>query len=394
MEKESRYLLHLLGAYLKNEEPEVRPEVDWRALVELAHIHSLAGTLGYMTMTYPICPDGEVCAFLRGRCMDNLIRFANRAALAEDFRRALAQRGIDHIVMKGLVLREFYPVPELRTFGDIDLVIRPEDRKRCHELMLELGFSVKTDWEPVYSYVRDNEFYEIHTELLEVDVSEKADYRGYFRKVWDHAVETEPHCWQFTPEYHFLYLLVHIAKHVTGSGAGLRMYLDIAVFVRQYGDALDWAWVAGELEKLRLAAFANAVLTLVREAFGVTAPLALTPMAERTLDAFLEFTVSGGVFGQSNHDSGVNAMKNESRSGGEISRVGTIARRLFPPARTIQSRYTYLQTKPWLLPAAWVHRLVKTKDKLHDHAQEMQHILSADKSQVRTLNQMFDEIGL
>ncbi len=394
MEKESRYLLHLLGDYLKNEEPEILPEADWNKLMELAHIHGLAGTLGYMTMTYPICPDPEMCAHLRERCMKNLIQFGNRGELGALFSRTLAEHGIDHIVMKGFVLRNFYPVPELRTFGDIDLVIRPEDRERCHELMQQLNFQTKADWEPVYSYIKDSEYYEIHTELLEVDVSEKADYRGYFRDLWDHVTEVEERRYQFFPEYHFLYMLVHIAKHITGSGAGLRMYLDVAVFLRHYGHGLDWDYISRELKELELSGFANTVLTLVQEAFGISSPMALDPVEEETLASFLEFTVNGGVFGQNSRDSGVNSLKNESRNSGAVSRFGTIARRLFPSAKTIESRYTYLQDKPWLLPAAWAHRLIRTKDKIHDHAREAQNILSADMDEVQELTRLYEKIGL
>ena len=59
MERESQYLLHLLGAYIKNETPQLCQEIDWYQLVKLANIHNLTGTLGYMVMTYPICPDQD-----------------------------------------------------------------------------------------------------------------------------------------------------------------------------------------------------------------------------------------------------------------------------------------------------------------------------------------------
>lgn len=48
---------------------------------------------------------------------------------------------IDHLLFKGFIVRDYYtPCPELRTFGDIDFVIRKEDRQKCDELMKELGY--------------------------------------------------------------------------------------------------------------------------------------------------------------------------------------------------------------------------------------------------------------
>lgn len=394
MDRETQYLLHLLGAYIRREEPRACDDADWEKLIALAHIHNVSGILGYMSMTWPICPDGKIKSALRGRCLNTIASCANRAALAEQFSRELALEGIDHILMKGFVLRSLFPVPELRTFGDIDIVIRPEDRGRCHSLMQTLGFQVKTDWEPVYSYGKSSEYYELHTQLMEVDVSDKADYRGYFRNLWEHTIPMGEHCRQFSPEFHFLYMLTHIAKHVTGSGAGIRMYLDVAAFVQHYAHTLDWDYVQGELQTLVLSDFANAVLTLVQEGLGVPSPVPLQPVVAEVREQFLEFTMNGGIFGKNAQDSGTNSLKKESRSSGEISRAGTIAKRLLPSAQSIQDRYTYLQEKPWLLPVAWVHRLVKTRDGWQAHAEEARSILSADKESVRKLNRLYRDIGL
>ncbi len=394
MDRESNYLLHLLGAFIRQEAPEQAADVDWNRLAEMARIHNVLGILGYMAMTWPICPEERIKAFLRKNCLGTIAAFAARGNLARQLSDDLAQQGIDHIVMKGFVLRQFYPVPELRTFGDIDLVIRQSDREKTHQGMLQRGFQVKDDWEPVYSYKKDAEFYELHTRIMEVDVSDKADYQAFFDGAWEHAREIAPHRYEFTPEFHFLYLLTHIAKHVVGSGAGVRMYLDVAAFVQHYGETLDWASVRQQLDALALTEFAGTVLTLVQSCFGVTAPFAWNTLPEDILSDFLEFTMKGGIFGKEAQSSGVHSLKQESRSSGEVSRTGTLAKRLFPPAASIQSRYTYLEKRPWLLPAAWVHRLVKTGGSWKEHTREARDILSADMGEVQQLNLLYRDIGL
>lgn len=394
MERESAYLLHLLGAYLREEKPQVWEDVNWGKLVQLSRIHSVTGILGYMTMCWPICPEEALNASLRRACRNTIALFARRASLAEVLSGQLSRNGIDHIVMKGFVLRQYYPVPELRTFGDIDLVIRPEDREKSDELLRSLGYHPETDWEPVFSYRKEAEHYEIHTEIMEVNVSEKADYRAYFRDLWRYAEADGEHRYQFRPEFHVLYLLTHIAKHVTGSGAGIRMYLDVAAFVRRFGTALDWNWIREELEKLCFMDFANIVLLMVQEAFGVESPIPLEAAEPETMDAFLEFTMAGGIFGRVGQDSGTQSLKKQSRGKETVSRVGTFARRLFPAAKTIESRYTYLQEKPWLLPAAWIHRLIKTRDSWHQHTEEAQEILLADKEEVRRIQRLYEKLGL
>lgn len=391
MDREYEYLLHLLGAYVREEEPESLPDADWAGLFRLAHIHSVPGILGNQVMNWGLCPDEKTAAFAREVCMSTIAGFAHRAALAELFLEELAENGIDHIVMKGYVLKDYYPVPELRTYGDIDIVIRPEDRQRCHGLMLRLGYPVKTDWEPVYSYKRPDEFYEIHTELMEVDVSEKADYRAYFRDPWRQASPEGNHRYQFRPEFHFLYLLVHLAKHIKGGGAGIRLYLDAAVFIRRFGDSLDWDWVRAELEKLRLTDFFHTVLAFTERYFGIGSPVVLPHMAEDVLEALALHTVSGGVFGQDDRDSGRNTLKAEKEN---TPRIGVILKRLFPPAKVIERRYTYLQGRPWLLPLAWLHRLIRTKDAWGLHTEEARRIMDADREEVRKLRGLYERIGL
>lgn len=393
MEREYNYLLHLLGAYLREEEPEALDGVDWQKLMHLAHIHSVIGILGYMSMKYPICLDEQVKPCLRRLCLNTIGLYTQRKALAQTMVQELDRAGIDYILMKGYVVRELYPVPELRTFNDIDIVIRPEDRKRSHELMLSRGYQVHTDWEPVFSYFKEQELYEIHTDIMEIDVSEKADYRGYFGNMWRYAQPIGEHSYCFTPEFHFLYLLTHIAKHIHGSGAGVRMYLDVAAFVRRYDAEADWVWIAEQLRELKLFQFAAVVLTAVEAWFGIASPMRHEKVSEVVMESFRDFTLEAGVFGHYNREDAMAGLKHTNQEE-SAPRLRQLLRRTFPAAKTIQTRYTYLQEKPWLLPIAWVHRLIKTRESLGKHAKEAQQIMHADSEEVRRMQKLMGDIGL
>lgn len=393
MDYESNHLLTLLRCFVLGERPQPY-EGDWEKLAQLAATHSIIGILGYMTMTYP-----DICApsarpMLRGACMNTLTMQAKRAAAMGRLITGMEGEGIDHLVFKGYVVRNYYPVPELRTFGDIDFLIRPADRERSDALMMAQDFVRETDWEPVYSYLKQAEYYEIHTDMMEVDVSQKADYKGYFGGVWEHAVQTGPHTYELTPEFHFLYLLTHIAKHISSSGAGIRMYLDIAFFLRRFGDGLDWGWVAGELEKLAFTGFANMVLTVVERYLRVESPLPLAAVEPQVLEDFMAFTMDGGVFGHVGRDQGLVELKKQSQGEENISRTKTMVTRLFPSADSIESRYTYLQGRHWLLPVAWVHRLARTREDWGSHAREAQSILNTDSEEVLRLRRVYRALGL
>ena len=296
METEYTYLLHLLGAYLRQEPPAPADNVDWEKLLELARIHGVTGIVGYMGKKFPICPDPRLSGVFRSLCMGTISLFSRRHALALEMVEQLERTNIDHILMKGFILRDCYPVPELRTFTDIDLVIRPEDRQKSHELMLSLGFTVQTDWEPTYTYRRGAELYELHTNLMDASLDGRSDLPAYFADAWSHAAPVRGRCHAPEETFHFLYTLCHLAKHLYAGGAGLRMYLDAALFIHRRGKNLDWAAVRREMEELKLGRFLDTVLSCCESWFGATAPWEFS--RSDATDELLTYTRDADLFGK------------------------------------------------------------------------------------------------
>lgn len=393
MNEEAIYLLKVLKGFVLGKNPGVF-NGDWTKLTELAKIHSVLGILGYSVMCYPDESNAPFADSMKKMCLQTITLVYQRSAHMKALIRQMNDKGIDHLIFKGYLIKDYYPIPELRTSGDIDFLIHPIDRQKSNELMVEQGFEIKNDWEPVYSYQRGMEYYEIHTDVMEVDVSDKADYKGYFQTIWEHAHLTDGHTWELSPEFHFLYLLTHIAKHISGSGAGIRMYMDIAVFIMHFGNKLDWKYIQEELKKLAFTDFANLVFTVVWKHFGVEIPIILREVDNNLLEDFMDFTMAGGVFGYIGRDSGLIALKKQERNEESVSRLHTLKKRLLPSAESIEIRYTYLQGHHWMLPFAWIHRFFKTRSTWHSHAKEAKSIMNTDAEQVLKLKRLYKEIGL
>lgn len=243
MKSEYQDYMQFLKSFVQRTPLTLSDNVDWSFIMKMAQINNTTGIIGYMFMSNPGAADPSLTALGRHQCLQEISVFSRRAEQMKQLIKILNEHEIDHLLFKGYLVRELYPIPELRSFGDIDFVIRKEDRDKCDALMMELGFEREDNWEPVYSYQKGMEYYEIHTEVLEVDVSQKADYKEYYSHIWEHIINTDQHTYVFTPEYHLLYLLTHIAKHISGAGAGIRMYIDIAFYVQHYRDTLDWNYI-------------------------------------------------------------------------------------------------------------------------------------------------------
>lgn len=395
MEESYLDLVQILRAFVQEERPQLSDHPDWNAISQIARINSIVGIIGYVLMKYPDLAEESIRLALRKRTIMTIGQFTQRAERMRELIQILNEYEIDHLLFKGYVVRNYYPVPALRSFGDIDFVIRKSDRKRADDLMIALGFERKCEFEPAFSYLKKNEYYEIHTGVLEVDVSDKADYIGYFERIWDYAVCCENHSYEFKPEFHFLYILTHLAKHISSSGAGIRMYLDVAFFILHFGQSLDWKWVQTELETLKLSDFANMVFCAVDHWFGVASPLPVHPVDEALIEDYLRFTLEGGTFGYVGRNQGTVFLKNQNRNDVKaVSRTATFIHRLFPPAREIENRYVYLQGRPWLLPAAWVHRFFRGAERFGYHVNQAKEIMNAEDEKILRLRRIYKEIGL
>ncbi len=390
--------LAALRAFVQNTAPEALTTEQWQKLLELAYVNNTQGIVGHVYLSHPELTEPKLRSSLRQLCFQDVSLYAARADQMTQLATQLNAHGIDCLLFKGFVVRQYYPVPELRTYGDIDFVIRKEDRSACDSLMKSLGYTAQIHWEPVYSYRKDGEYYEIHTQVLEVDVSDKADYMAYFADVWPYAQPYSalglPHIYELTPEFHFLYLLTHIAKHISGSGAGVRMYLDLAFFLRHFGDSLSWDWVAEELQKLQLTDFANVALTAVAQWFGVVSPLPLKAVDADMMADFLEFTLMGGVYGYAGRDKSIVFLKKQDRNNQKVSKFKTLMHHAFPPVRSLKDRYAYLQKRPWLLPWAWLQRLFDSRKEWGRFADNTKNILTADEEEVKKLKRIYQQIGL
>jgi len=390
MTKEKLTLLDVLRGFIQEEKLNIGSEPDWQELVRLSRINSVSGILGYMAMQSPDGIDANLAAALKRECLQSLAVYARRTKKAEELFSFLGTAGIDHVLIKGYVVRELYPVPELRSYNDIDILIKPEDRKKCHEIMLSQGFSVKEDWEPVYSYYKHGELYEIHTEVLEPGMPNIADLKSFFSNIWQHTEKLGEYTFKLKDELHFIYLLTHIAKHVHGSGAGIRMYLDLAAFVKRLGNAVDWQYVESSLGALGLRKLANMALTVCGKYFGVQSPIELSEIDDEALESFMDYTMDGGTFGHVGRDGGLIALK----QAGDKSRTETVLRSIFPSADTIERRYTYLRGRHWLLPAAWVHRVIKNRGLMGRRIDNVKSIIRTDGEEAEKLRKICEDVGL
>ena len=381
-------MIALLRSFIHDTRPEVG---DPAALLGRAQMQNLLPVLSFMDKKWTLFSDETLRAQLGRQLRQTIFLHTQRYGAFESLSAALSGAGIDHLPVKGWYLRHLYEVPELRTFGDIDILIRREDREKAHQLMVDQGFAVKTDWEPTYTYQRGAELYELHTNLMDASLDDRSDLPAYFADAWSHAAPVQGRCYAPEETFHFLYTLCHLAKHLYTGGAGMRMYLDAALFIHRRGENLDWTAIRREMESLKLGRFLDTVLTCCESWFSVTAPCDFDRID--AAQELLTYTLDADLFGKL-RDKSVVQSRNRRESAGSDGRLSAVRRILFPPYEALVKRYTYIEGKKWLIPAALVHRAAVNLQNLTARTKNIRSIAATRREDVDAYDDFMNQIGL
>ena len=280
-----------------------------------------------------------------------LSAYANRGRLLKNIEIGLRERNIEYYLVKGPVVAANYPVPALRTMGDCDFVVHSEDRAAVREVLEGLGLINKTDNDDhEWAYYKGEMEFEVHDALLYYDALNSKSEIKLMERHWDYVKDNV-----LDRNFHFIYLLIHLKKHFLYEGVGFRQFMDLAV--EAAGGVLDWDSVRSLLEEAELTKFAGICLALCERWFGTVVPY----KEELTEEFYSEATqkiMTNGVFGfndESNDDN--NALNRVRRNG----RLRTFIHNIFPGYKDCRyvKCYSWVNGKPWLLPAVWVYRLIR-----------------------------------
>lgn len=397
MTAEQTLFLRILADHVHGKMSELDvSSIDEKQFYELIRAQSLLGIF-YVQCRGVLPADSWLRKELYAGFEDDVFFAVNRRAALEELSVVFKDAGIDFVPFKGIRVSEYYPVPVLRTMGDVDLVIRTANRQRSDELMKSLGYVSMVDNHAVWTYQKDVVMYEIHDHMMYDPLANDFDYRAYFDRVWDYTMQRNGQIC-LKPEFHFLYLLAHTAKHIINKGYGIRGFLDLVFFVRGEPD-MDWIWIAEELQKLRLLNFAKTCFALCQRWFGVELPLASGELSEEFFRTVTAKIFRDGLWGHDNQENEVGAAARTVRRTEEsywLTACRMTLKKLFPPYRDMQliPWYGFVDGRPWLLPAAWIYRFWYCLRHKRRHSGELLARPFVKTGEIHAREKMIDSWGL
>ncbi len=340
MTTEQKYFISLSRAAIFNETPPAPPEgLDWQWLWGKSQEQNLTGLLAsaieklseeqrpenyeqwYMSMLQT--------AMLMGDRFDEFERMTG----------IIKNKEIQVIFLKGCVVRELYPTPELRTMGDFDVFVKKEKFPKVKEIFASEGYTL-TDERTGITASKGAYSWDIFYTLEEEFRDKSGKYDGLIRKT---AVESSGLICP-CPTYMLTHLLLHLGKHLTSEGAGLRNLLDIVLYIKAYKNEVDFKEVRNICKELNFENIYVYALNALNKYFGFGLDI-----EAKDPEKFVALMLDGGIFGEGKS----NVLLAQVSKRGDIS----VYRKLFfPPASMLKESYKYLQKCPFLLPVAWVHR--------------------------------------
>lgn len=385
--------LETLAAFAGGRAPIYDEVPDWRKLILPARKQSVSGIVAYMAVTH--CGD-TLSVELRNRLNEEIVQTVSRQTARnfafERVRSRLEAQGVRVIPLKGMIWQRYYPIPELRTFGDVDMLI-PEDKAMVADrLMRDMGYTYLVENGAVRNYSAPNEYYELHTNPVSTFFYGPVDLPTYFSHAWEHLT---PDGRELTPEFHLLFMIVHLAKHLYDRGAGVRLFLDIALAVPAFS-AEQWQTVRTELVRMELDLFFGQVLNLCKRWFGISEPYDLPPMDEELYEEYTEYVLASNTFGTDREFGTAYLRKQYEAAGAADDRAYKVGvwRYLFPPLKEMKRLMPFLRKAPYLLPFAWVARAFRAVFFRRKAATiRMKEVLSND-AEARRQYALYSRIGL
>ncbi len=375
------YVSSLMGHSIRGTEPD-KPwdNFDWNLFFHIANHHNVLAIVR-PSLSYIQVPE-EYLKKIDHQCNRLIAREARQELEFHRVFDVLDNEGVEIIKLKGISLKNYYPLPHMRTSSDVDICMSKEDRARCGAFMEELGYELDTFIDYHDEYCKDKFFfYELHSQITADD----SEFFEMFANPFDKAIpDPLGRGLIFNDEYFYLHLVTHLYKHFVAEGCGLRLFCDLYVFERTHPN-IDMAFVRSILEKYGILDFYNNMSILV-QCFLEGKPLygKYENLAEHIL-------LSG--------EHGINELKRLSRHSKDHSssftsfdKINYFLGNWFPGVKVMSKKHPILNKVPILLPVFWVERVFYTlfckPEALKKQYQEIKRINSDDLAYIKEVHKM------
>lgn len=341
-------VMELIGCALNGTTPNIEEGFDFEKAYEFAQKRQITPLLYYGAMNIPGFMDTLAGKRFFKSTMNMCFFCAEQSEAIDSIGKAFKENKIQHLMVKGTIIRNLYPYPEMRLMSDADILIKEEEYSKIKPIMLSLGFEEAYESDHELVWKKGDFTIELHKRLVP---SYNKDYYEYFGDGWKLATRVDENTGEcfMSDEDNFIYNFVHYAMHYRNGGIGVKHVTDFYV-IMQKNKELDFTYIEAELEKLQLLEFWKNTKKLLGVWFASEESTDLTDfMTKKIFDS--------GAYGTK--ESKVNADAVRTSNTGKGMKIKKVFGWIFPSFKGMCQKYRFLKKVPILLPIMWVVRWVQ-----------------------------------
>lgn len=267
-------------------------------------------------------------------------RYENINYELEQICKTLEEAKIPFILLKGSVIRKYYPEPWMRTSCDIDVLVHESDIEKAMSFLVKnSGAACETKGSHDVGLFLNSVHLELHFSLIESDVVSKADIP--LQLVWNYVQPINGTSrYAMNDEMFYYYHIAHMAKHFIHGGCGVRPFADLWLYNRvNTGNTNKRNKLLSDGELLK---FSEEAENLAAAWFGNKEYNEITQEME-------DYILQGGVYGTLKQ----NLAMSQNKKGGKFRHLMS---RIFLSYKDMAVYYPSLKKCPILFPFYQVRR--------------------------------------
>lgn len=360
---EQQTLLILLRQSLWQESSPLPDRIDWMAVDVMARQQAVVSMAydGAVSLKAELPP--EIKQKWNQRTMGGVIRNEQLLMAQDQVLGWLDQEKIPAAILKGSSVSRYYPQPDLRVLGDIDILIPRDKVERIREILVCNGYTFhESDHEFHLGFSKPGAYVEIHYDVTTLPNSQGGEMIrneiAKFLENRDRACLMGHDFPVLCQNYQALSLLLHMVRHMTEGGIGLRQLCDWALYVSNTDPEYFAEVTAPMLERCGLLRYAQvATWTCVRW-IGLPEQYALwcVNVTDENAQAFVLDIFRGGNMGNADSEKMGRALSRSVARGEKqsfikmvLASLTELAYRNFPVAKKYKI----------LLPFYWIYLPVR-----------------------------------
>ena len=395
MNHTEQVFLSLLRGYVCGQKLNALPTADWQALYDLAQSHNVTGLVGRILADLPADhrpPEALAVAF-RQAMGQTLMAYEKRMAAVQVMEQTLTDAHIPYLTVKGACTAAAYPDPSLRTSGDTDIVLTPDNQQKAVRTLEQRGFAKKVTHDDVVMLTLRGFEFELHTRLESINDGSRALLANPFAP--EVAYNKSKNIWVLQPVYAVYYTVLHLLHHIKTGGAGVRMLLDTDLLLRK-----DPSLAPNVLElaaRSGLARSFGCIFALCKQWLDTPLPCSVPALDTDTVEKFAAVILGGGVFGHGNGNTGAVFLARQKAVKGDntpFTRLVALFRYCFPKADYMAYQFPYLIRRPWLLPFAYLHRFCRGLFRNRTHSAAALQAIAGKNQGAALLHRVWAELDL